>query len=53
MQTYWKKMLSQQEMLHSLDYQPMSEMPMLKLLFWLSPLKSSKPEPPLVDQSKA
>jgi len=31
MQMYWKRMLSQQETLRSLDYQPMSEMPMLKL----------------------
>jgi len=48
-----KKISSQQETLRYLDYRPMSETPMLKLLFWLSPLKSSNQEPPLVDQSKA
>ena len=48
-----EKISSQQEMLRSLDYQPMSEMPMLKLQFWLSQSKSSKLEPQQADQSKA
>jgi hypothetical protein len=52
MQTYWKRTLSQPEMLRSLASRPMSEIPMSSLLFWLSLSKSSKPEPQLADQSK-